>query len=51
VSLESETPISLGVITADTLEQAIERAGSRMGNKGHEAAVCAIEMVNLFKSS
>jgi len=51
LSLESETPISLGVITADTLEQAIERAGSRMGNKGHEAAVSAIEMVNLFKSS
>jgi 6,7-dimethyl-8-ribityllumazine synthase len=51
VSLESQTPVSFGVITADTLEQAIERAGSRMGNKGYEAAVCAIEMVNLFKAS
>jgi 6,7-dimethyl-8-ribityllumazine synthase len=51
VSLQSGTPISFGVITADTLEQAVERAGSRMGNKGYEAAVSAIEMVNLFKAS
>jgi 6,7-dimethyl-8-ribityllumazine synthase len=51
VSLESGIPISFGIITADTLEQAIERAGSKMGNKGHEAAVSAIELVNLFKAS
>jgi len=51
VSLESGTPISFGVITADTLEQAIERAGSRMGNRGYEAALSAIEMVNLLKAS
>ena len=51
VSLESGIPVSFGVITADTLEQAIERAGSKMGNKGYEAAVSAIEMVNLFKAS
>ena len=51
VSLESGTPISFGIITADTLEQAVERAGSKMGNKGYEAAVSAIEMINLFKAS
>jgi len=51
VSLESETPISFGIITADTLEQAVERAGSKMGNKGYGAAVSAIELVNLFKAS
>ncbi len=51
VSLESGTPIAFGIITADNLEQAIERAGSKMGNKGYEAAVSAIEMVNLFKAS
>ncbi|MBW2123151.1 MAG: 6,7-dimethyl-8-ribityllumazine synthase [Deltaproteobacteria bacterium] len=50
VSLQSEVPISFGVITADTLEQAIERAGSKMGNKGYEAAVSAIEMTNLLKA-
>jgi 6,7-dimethyl-8-ribityllumazine synthase len=50
VSLEFETPISFGIITTDTLEQAVERAGSRMGNKGYEAAVSAIELVNLFKA-
>jgi len=49
VSLDSRTPISFGIITVETLEQAVERAGSKMGNKGYEAAVSAIEMVNLFK--
>lgn len=49
VSLEIEIPISFGVLTTDTLEQAIERAGSKAGNKGFEAAVSAIEMANLFK--
>jgi 6,7-dimethyl-8-ribityllumazine synthase len=49
VSLELGIPVSFGIITADSLEQAIERAGSKMGNKGYEAAASAIEMVNLFK--
>jgi len=49
VSLETEVPIAFGVITADTLEQAIERAGSKSGNKGWDAALSAIEMANLFK--
>ena len=51
VSLEAGIPISFGVITVDTLEQAVERAGTKMGNKGYEAAITAIEMVNLFKAS
>lgn len=51
VSLESGTPIAFGIITADTLEQAVERAGTKMGNKGYEAAISAIEMANLFKAS
>ena len=50
VGLESGLPISYGVITADTLEQAIERAGTKAGNKGFDAAVDAIEMANLLKS-
>jgi len=49
VALESETPVTFGVLTTDNLEQAIERAGSKSGNKGYEAAMAAIEMVNLFK--
>lgn len=49
VSLETEVPIAFGVITTDTLEQAIERAGSKSGNKGWDAALSAIEMANLFK--
>jgi len=49
VSLESEIPVILGVITTDDLEQAIERAGSKAGNKGWEAAQTAIEMANLNK--
>ncbi|HIP98623.1 MAG TPA: 6,7-dimethyl-8-ribityllumazine synthase [Aquifex aeolicus] len=48
LSLEMEKPITFGIITADTLEQAIERAGTKMGNKGWEAAMAAIEMVNLL---
>jgi len=47
VSLDSETPCIFGVITADTLEQAIERAGTKDGNKGRDAALSAIEMANL----
>ena len=49
LSLELRKPITFGVITADTLEQAIERAGTKHGNKGWEAALSAIEMANLFK--
>jgi 6,7-dimethyl-8-ribityllumazine synthase len=50
VSLDSELPIIFGVLTTDTIEQAIERAGTKAGNKGYDAAVTAIEMVNLLKS-
>ena len=50
VGLETGLPVIYGVITADTLEQAIERAGTKMGNKGFEAAENAIEMANLLKS-
>jgi 6,7-dimethyl-8-ribityllumazine synthase len=49
VGLDTGLPVSFGVITADTLEQAIERAGTKEGNKGFEAAVSAIEMANLLK--
>ena len=49
VSLETGVPVLFGVITTDTLEQAIERAGSKAGNKGFAAAEAAIEMVNLLK--
>jgi len=48
-SLETETPISFGILTTDNIEQAIERAGSKAGNKGWNAAVSAIEMVNLIR--
>ena len=50
VGLDSGLPVIFGVITADSLEQAVERAGTKMGNKGFEAAVFAIEMANLMKS-
>jgi 6,7-dimethyl-8-ribityllumazine synthase len=49
VTLESGVPISFGILTTDTLEQAIERAGSKAGNKGYAAAEAAMEMVNLLK--
>ncbi len=48
-TLDTGIPIAFGVITSDTLEQAIERAGSKSGNKGWDAAISAIEMANLFK--
>jgi 6,7-dimethyl-8-ribityllumazine synthase len=48
-SMETGVPLSYGIITADSLDQAIERAGTKAGNKGHEAALAAIEMANLFK--
>lgn len=49
VSLQSGIPVMFGVLTTDNLEQAIERAGSKAGNKGYECAVGAIEMVNLIR--
>lgn len=49
VSLETDTPIGFGVLTTDTVEQAIERAGSKAGNKGWETALSVIEMINLFE--
>jgi 6,7-dimethyl-8-ribityllumazine synthase len=49
VALETDTPVTFGVLTTDSIEQAIERAGSKSGNKGWDAAVAAMEMVNLFK--
>ncbi len=50
VSLESEVPVIFGVLTTNTIEQAIERAGTKAGNKGYDAAVSAIEMANLIKN-
>jgi len=50
VGLDAGLPVIYGVITADTLEQAVERAGTKAGNKGFDAAVSAIEMANLVKS-
>ena len=49
VSMQYSVPVSFGVLTVDSIEQAIERAGTKAGNKGEEAAMSAIEMVNLFK--
>jgi 6,7-dimethyl-8-ribityllumazine synthase len=49
VGLETEVPVAFGVLTTDTIEQAIERAGAKSGNKGWDAAMSAIEMVDLFK--
>ena len=49
VSLQSGIPVMFGVLTTDNLEQAIERAGSKAGNKGYECAVGAMEMVNLIR--
>jgi len=48
VCLESEIPVSFGVITTDTIEQAIDRAGLKVGNKGGEAALSALEMINVL---
>ncbi len=50
VALETNLPVIFGVITTDTIEQAIERAGTKAGNKGFEAAVTAIEMASLFEA-
>ncbi|OFI06296.1 6,7-dimethyl-8-ribityllumazine synthase [Clostridium acetireducens DSM 10703] len=48
VGLETEVPVIFGVLTTDTIEQAIERAGTKAGNKGYDAAMTAIEMANLM---
>ena len=50
VSMDSGIPVTFGVLTTDTLEQAIERAGSKAGNKGFDATLAAIEMANLYKA-
>ncbi len=49
IGLESEVPVTFGVLTTDNLEQAIERAGTKAGNKGWDAALSAIEMANLYR--
>ncbi|MBQ8476225.1 6,7-dimethyl-8-ribityllumazine synthase [bacterium] len=49
VSMDSKVPVLFGVLTCDTIEQAIERAGTKAGNKGAQSAQSAIEMANLFK--
>lgn len=49
VSLDTDVPVSFGVLTVDSIEQAIERSGTKAGNKGSEAAITALEMVSLFK--
>ena len=49
VGLETEVPVIFGIVTTDTIEQAIERAGSKAGNKGWEAAMSAIEMASLYR--
>lgn len=49
VALQTGVPVAFGVLTTDTIEQAIERAGTKAGNKGFEAAVTAIEMANLLR--
>ena len=50
VGLKSSIPVIFGVLTTDTVEQAIERAGTKSGNKGFNAAVSAIEMANLVRA-
>ena len=50
VSLESEIPVMFGILTTENIEQAVERAGTKAGNKGYDCALGAIEMVNLMKA-
>lgn len=50
VSLQSDIPVMFGVLTTDTIEQAIERAGTKAGNKGYDCALGAVEMVNLIRA-
>ncbi len=49
VAMQAECPVAFGVLTTETIEQAVERAGTKAGNKGWDAALSAIEMVNLLK--
>ncbi|MDR3049493.1 MAG: 6,7-dimethyl-8-ribityllumazine synthase [Elusimicrobiota bacterium] len=49
VSMQSKVPVIFGVLTTENIEQAIERAGTKAGNKGSDAALCAIEMMNLYE--
>ncbi len=51
VSLEYGLPVAFGVLTVDSIEQAIERSGTKAGNKGAEAAMSVVEMINLFKDA
>ena len=48
ISIEKKIPITFGIITADTIEQAIERAGTKLGNKGRDAALSALDMANIY---
>lgn len=50
VALNAKVPVSFGVLTCDTIEQAVERAGTKAGNKGSDAALSAVEMLNLFST-
>ena len=50
VGMQTGVPVIYGIVTADTLEQAIDRAGVKLGNKGFEAAMSAVELVNLYKA-
>ena len=49
-ALQSDIPITYGIVTADTLDQATDRAGTKMGNKGFDAAISLIEMINLYQN-
>ena len=51
VGMQTGVPVIYGIVTADTLEQAIDRAGVKLGNKGFEAAMSAVELVNLYKAA
>ena len=50
ISMDAGIPVAFGVLTTDSIEQAIERAGSKAGNKGFDAAMAAVEMANLYKA-
>ncbi len=50
ISLKGKIPVSFGILTTDTIEQAIERAGTKMGNKGFDAMVALLEMINLYRN-
>ncbi len=50
ISLKSKIPVAFGILTTDTIEQAIERAGTKMGNKGFDSMVSLLEMINLLKN-